>query len=247
MLATTATYTDLLVLRGCYVPKFPLPVTPGYDCCAVVHAVGAGVELVKVGDACLCMPQHGAFATFLTLPERLCIPVDLPPSVSPEAAACVALTGVTAYQQLHRHARRQLQDPAAARVLVHSASGGTGAMLCELLKAHGVKRIFGTCSGANLERVRAQGVTAVDYRTDWVQAVRDATDGHGVDLVLDAVVMDGHLDKGLSLLARGGLYIAYGFTNKTRPGAFDVVAAAAVFVRLAIQRFVLRWFDGKAR
>lgn len=246
VLATTATYTDLLVLRGNYMPRFPPPVTPGYDGCAVVHAVGQGVSGLKVGDAVITMPQHGCFSTHVVLPEKLCVPVELPAGVSPEEAACVALTGITAYQQLHRHAKKQIEKPDAS-VLVHSAAGGTGAMLVEVAKAAGVKTIFGTCGAHNLDTVRAHGATAFDYNTDWDAQLREASGGAGVDVVHDALVLGGNLEKGLRLLKPGGVYIAYGFTNMGKPGMFDFMSAATALTRISLQHFVFSWFDKKAR
>ena len=111
-----------------------MPVTPGYDGAGVVDALGEGVTGLAVGDACLFMPQRGCFATHMLLPSRQVVTVDAAQlaKATPERAACVALTGVTAYQMLHRAAGKgRLERPDAA-VLVHGAAGGTGAMLVEL-------------------------------------------------------------------------------------------------------------------
>ena len=154
-----------------------MPVTPGYDGAGVVDALGEGVTGLAVGDACLFMPQRGCFATHMLLPSRQVVTVDAAQlaKATPERSACVALTGVTAYQMLHRAAGKRLEHPDAA-VLVHGATGGTGAMLVELAKLAGVKHIYGTCSARNMDAVRAAGATAIDYATDWAAEVPAAPD-----------------------------------------------------------------------
>jgi len=96
VLATTATYTDQLIIHGNYRPCPPLPCTPGYDCVGVVIKVGKGVTNVAVGDRVASMPQHGCCATHVVLPAHLVIKVRA--DVVPEQAVSVVLTGVTAYQ-----------------------------------------------------------------------------------------------------------------------------------------------------
>jgi NADPH:quinone reductase-like Zn-dependent oxidoreductase len=143
--ATTATYTDLMILAGTYHPLPPLPCTPGYDLIGVVAAVGARVTTVAVGDRVAAMPQAGCAATHVVLPEKLVLKVRA--DVAPERAVAVVLTGVTAYQLLHR-ARGVAPLTAASRLLVHGVGGGTGAMLVKLALIARVPaaRIFGTCS-----------------------------------------------------------------------------------------------------
>jgi NADPH:quinone reductase-like Zn-dependent oxidoreductase len=240
----------MMILRGSYQPRFPLPVTPGYDLVGTVAAVGAGVTRVKVGDRIAAMPQHGCMAEAVVLPEALCIPIDA--GVPADKAVSVVLTGVTAYQMLHRAGGERLKriTPDTA-VLIHGAAGGTGAMLVELAKLAGVApaRIFGTCSAKNVESVRARGITALDYEAPspqrWDERVRDATQGRGVDLVLDGVVGGGYRAKGLSLLARGGKYISYGFTSKAHPGGVSIPGALWHFATLAAQQYCFSWFYGR--
>ena len=240
-------------LRSCGValtpgaPQFPVPLTPGYEGCGVVDALGAGVTGLAVGDACVFMPQHGCAATHLVLPVRLVVTVDAAKlaAATPERTACLVLTGVTAYQQLHRHAGRERLERPGASILVHGAAGGTGAMLVELAKLAGVKHVYGTCNARNLEAVRAQGATAIDYATDWEAEVKRLTGGRGVDVLLDAVVANGYLAKGLACTARGGIYLAYGFTDSSTPGVFSMGTAASAMLRLSLQNAV-SCVDGRA-
>ena len=227
--------------------QFPAPVTPGYDGVGVVDALGPGVTGLAVGDACVFMPQHGCAATHLVLPARLVVTVDKAQlaAATPERAVCIVLTGVTAYRQLHRHAGRERLERPGAAILVHGAAGGTGAMIVELAKLAGVQHIYGTCSARNLEAVRARGATAIDYASDWVAQVKRLTDGRGVDVVHDAVVAKGYMAKGLACTAKGGIYLAYGFTDTSAPGRLSLGTAVGVVLRLRIQN---AWscVDGRA-
>ena len=101
VLATTATYTDQLIIHGNYRPCPPLPCTPGYDCIGIVLKVGKSVTNVAVGDRVASMPQHGCYATHVVLPAHLVVKVRS--DVSPEEAVSVVLTGVTAHQVNRLH------------------------------------------------------------------------------------------------------------------------------------------------
>jgi NADPH:quinone reductase-like Zn-dependent oxidoreductase len=132
--ATTATYTDLLIIAGNYRPVFPLPVTPGYDLVGSIKAVGTGVTTLNVGDIVVSMPQNGCMATEVVLPEHLCLKIDS--CFDPEKVVSMVLTGVTAHQMLHRVAGKRINSNAS--ILVHGAAGGTGAMIVQLAKLAGV-------------------------------------------------------------------------------------------------------------
>ena len=185
VLATDATYTDLMVLGGNYQGITQLPVVPGYACSARVAAVGAGVDasVLSVGDCVLAMPKSGCASEFIVLPARLCVRISDAAGAAfvaarPDAAAALALTGVTAHQMLHRVAGdARLRAPGAA-VLVIAAAGGTGEMVVRLAKLAGVKHIVGTCSRRNLAAVEALGATPVCYEdADWPAQARAATPG----------------------------------------------------------------------
>jgi NADPH:quinone reductase-like Zn-dependent oxidoreductase len=242
VLATTATYTDQLIIRGNYRPCPPLPATPGYDLVGVVTGIGAAVTNVSVGDRVAAMPQAGCCATHVVLPAHLVIKVRA--DVSPADAVAVVLTGVTAYQMLHRHATVTPQS----RLLIHACGGGTGAMLVELAKAAGVKveHIFGTCSSKSRAVGSSLGIKTFDYKSeDWCAGVLAATGGAGVDAVFDSVVLGGYLRKGLACLRKGGAYVGYGVTNADAPGSLPLLSVISALTSLSFQNSFWRCFDGK--
>lgn len=243
VLATTATYTDQLILRGNYRPEQVPPVVPGYECVGEVVACGEGASAVRPGDRVAALPQGTCMATHVTLPEALLVKVR--PDVPPTQAVCMVLTGVTAYQMLHRCGAGRLTP--ASTLLVHSCVGGTGSMLVHLAKAAGLRaeNIFGTCSARNLPAAHAMGVTAFDYLAeDWSGLVLRATGGRGVDLVFDAVMMGGYYSRGLACMRRGGKYVGYGFTNSSAPGTMPLASVIPLFLRLTLQQKVWSWVTG---
>ena len=261
ILATDATYTDVMITTGNYPGVSALPCTPGYACAGQVVAVGAGVDGLARGDFVLAMPGHGCAAEYLVVNARIAVKLDGAGAayarVKPELAASIALTGVTAYQMLHRVAGARLSAPGAA-ILVQAAAGGTGAMLVQLAKLAGVapSSIVGTCSRKNLDAVRALGVGAVSYEdADWPAQARAAIGGGGFSAVFDSVALE-HYAAGISLLSSSGVYCAYGFTSKAAPGSVPLPAAVAFFSQLQTRHFVLHnvcraadavFFDVRAR
>jgi NADPH:quinone reductase-like Zn-dependent oxidoreductase len=241
VLATDSTYTDLLVLQGNYLPKAPLPVTPGYCGVGEVLAMGAACKRIAIGQRVAFMPKDGCAATHRTLAEGLCVPVRT--DVSPVDVVPFILTGVTAHQMLHRVAGKRIGPTAA--ILVHGCVGGTGAMLVELAKLAGVRSIYGTCSARNIAAATAQGVQAFDYRTDWAKAVREACPG-GLDVVYDPVLLGGYRSAGMRLLKRGGKLVAYGATNTAAPGTFSSFAGLVLSIlTMSMQQNLIYWFDGR--
>lgn len=246
VLATTATYTDLLVLAGHYRPQPPLPITPGYECIADVAAVGEGVTHLAVGDRVASMPQSGCAATHRVTDASICVPISR--AVAPLDAVNMVLTGVTAFQMLHRATEGRITRPGAS-ILVHGCVGGTGAMVVALAKISGIPadRIFGTCSARNIAVAeRELGIRAFDYAlANWDVRTREASGGEGVDVVFDHVMGGGYMAKSLRCLRRGGKLIGYGLTNTARPGTFSLCEAMGLLSSIAMRRSLWSCFDGK--
>jgi NADPH:quinone reductase-like Zn-dependent oxidoreductase len=146
------------------------------------------------------------------------------------------------------------KPPAAAAaipcILVHACSGATGAMIVQVAKASGIpaSHIFGTCSGKNIPTVTATlGIQAFDYNGDWVKQVKAATAAAGgVDVVFDAVFLNGYFKRGLACLRRGGKYIAYGATNAESPGKLSIPRIVGNIIRMGLQNlFWAPFVNGK--
>ncbi|WP_244786574.1 quinone oxidoreductase family protein [Cupriavidus pauculus] len=204
-------FIDIYQRRGTY----PLPAGTGlgHEAAGVVEAVGEGVTDVAVGDRVAYMNAGlGAYAEGRNVPvDKL---VRLPDSLGDEQAAAVIFKGMTA-QYLVRHTYAVKPGDT---VLVHAAAGGVGQILSSWTKALGA-RVIGTAgSAAKCATARAAGCDiAIDYsHGDWVKQVRDATDGHGVNVVYDAVGKDTFLGS-LDCAQTFGMVVLYGAASGPAP------------------------------
>ncbi|MGP9538739.1 NADP-dependent oxidoreductase [Brachybacterium sp. AOP43-C2-M15] len=96
--------------------------------------------------------------------------------------AGLALAGLTAIATVHDAA--ELRE--GSSVLIHGGSGGVGQLLIPMAREAGASHVWATGRAANAERIRELGAEPIAYdQVDWQQAVREATGGEGVDVVLD--------------------------------------------------------------
>jgi myxalamid-type polyketide synthase MxaB len=165
-----------------------------------VRAVGAGIRDLAPGDAVLVL-QGGSMASCLTVPRALVVrsPAGLPLC----AAAGLPVAGLTALYSLELVA--QLKRGEA--VLIHAAAGGVGQAALQLARELGAQ-VYATASRGKWELLKRQGVLQVfDSRSqDYAEGVRNATQGRGVDVVLDSLA-DKHVRASLDALAQGGRLI----------------------------------------
>jgi NADPH:quinone reductase-like Zn-dependent oxidoreductase len=202
ILATPVCLPDVQARYG-QTPIAPkVPFVPGYAIIGVVDAVGTGVTTAAVGDRVAALTVMGGYAEYIYLGEGALIPVPGP--LDPAEAVALILNYIVAYQTLHRSAKVQPGD----KVLIIGASGGVGSALLQLGKLAQVS-MYGIASKSKHGIVTDYGATPIDYHTqDFVGVIRQAEPG-GLDAVFDGMVW-GYLDRGFSLLRRGGTWVQYG-------------------------------------
>ncbi len=175
----------------------------GRELCGRVVGAGAKVSHVAVGDRVVGL-AFGSFAAEVVTPAELVVP-------APSGIPFAALAGVpTAFASAGLSF--ELAGLAAGeRILIHSGAGGVGLAAIGLAQAVGA-RIFATCSVPKQDHLRSLGVEAVyDSRTlAFAEAVLEATDGAGVDVVLNSLTGEGFIEASLSCLARGGRFVELG-------------------------------------
>ncbi|MFC0436760.1 zinc-binding dehydrogenase [Kutzneria buriramensis] len=182
-----------------------LPVVLGGDVVGVVAALGPDVTGVGVGDRVGAFLLEGAYADHVVAEAATLIPV--PAELDAGAATVLAGSGPIAVGVLSEG-----RLAAGETVLVHAAAGGIGHLAVQLAKLAGAGLVVATASTpAKLEFARSLGAdVVVDYtKPDWADEVRAATDGRGVDLVLDSVGGD-VLRQGIQLLAPSGRLVFFG-------------------------------------
>ncbi|HWK92421.1 MAG TPA: NAD(P)H-quinone oxidoreductase [Luteimicrobium sp.] len=216
---------DLLQRQGHYPPPPGAPPWPGLEASGTVVAVGDRVDGWAVGDRVAALVAGGAYAERLVVPagQLLRVPdhLDLVDAAGLPEAVC------TAWSNLTGPGRLGVGSASGARVLVHGGSGGIGTVALQLLAAQGAW--VATTAGGPERTARCLELgadLAVDHRAeDFVAAVREATGGRGVDVVLD-VVGAAYLDRNLEVLADEGRLVVIG-TQRGRRGEVDLGAVMA--------------------
>jgi NADPH2:quinone reductase len=181
--AASLNFPDVLMARGLYQVKPPVPFIPGTELCGVVRRVGSAVQGISPGDRVFGFAGHGGFAELCAVDTaRL---MKLPEGIGFEDGAAFGLTYGTAL-----HALRDCGLLARGETLaVLGASGGTGIAAIECGKAIGATVIACASSDRKLELCRAHGADhTVNYATEDLRARLDAIAGErGVDVVFDPV------------------------------------------------------------
>ena len=199
--AAGVNYADVLQRKGTYFMSVALPYVAGYEVAGSVEAVGEGVTNLKAGQRVMAMVPSGGYAEYALAPAAQAIP--LPDELGYAEATALLVQGLTA-MGLFRTGQYE-------SLLVLAAAGGVGSILVQIAKNEGKKVIAAVGSDAKKEAVLALGAdVAVNYQNaDWVQQVRDATDGQGVSASFDAV--GGNLGAdALQTLGAGGTGVIYG-------------------------------------
>ena len=205
--AAALNFPDVLMVRGTYQEKPPLPFTPGVELCG---------EIVGTGQRVMGSPAGGpgAFGEYALMDAAAAFPV--PDGLSDEKAGSMYLTYHTGYVGLHRRAHLQ----AGETLLVHAGAGGVGTAAIQLGKAAGAT-VIATAGGSRKTGICTQlgADHVIDYTTeDFVPIVKEITGGRGADVVYDPVGGD-VFDKSRKCIAFEGRLVVVGFTSGRIPEA----------------------------
>lgn len=148
----------------------------------------------------------------------------VPDGWSLAGAAGFAATAPVSYGALVRVGRLQASDT----VLIHAAAGGLGVMAVQIAKAQGATVICTVGSVDKAAVVKRLGADHVINYTEphWERAVLDATDGRGVDLVMDSV---GLVEKSIRCSSYGARIVVVGFAG--REGDLEKIAANRILLK----------------
>ncbi len=217
--AAGVNFADILMVAGRYAGGLETPFIAGREFAGVIAGTGERV----MGYA-----QRGGFAERIAHSRDLLWPV--PAGWSPQQAAAFPVNYFTAYLAywkaglLRSDAGRGQQ---ARRVLIHAAAGGVGTAAVEIGRTLGLE-MFGTASSEEkLARLKEMGLQhPINYKTsDYEQAVRDLTQGEGVDAVFEMLGGE-HATKSVRCLRAFGCVISYGSATG-EPAKLDVRALYA--------------------
>ncbi|OYX04485.1 MAG: NADPH:quinone oxidoreductase [Caulobacter vibrioides] len=210
--AASVNFPDLLMTRGEYQLRPPLPFTPGLDLAGEVVALGEGVTGLSPGDAVVGGARLGGFAEYAVLSASALKPK--PARLSFAEAAAYGAAYLTAYVALVRRARLEPGE----WVLVHGAAGGVGLAAVDLAKALGARVIAASASDAKLDQVNALYApdATVNVTQGFREQVKAITGGHGADVIYDPVGGD-VFDESVRCVAFDGRLLVIGFTSGRIP------------------------------
>lgn len=209
--AAGVNFMDIGVVNGMYQLE-PLPFTPGVEGAGRIVALGEGVDHLRVGG------RVGWFFVLRSYAEQIAAPIDalvpLPDTIEDETAASLMMQGLTASHfatETHAIKRGDI-------ALVHSAAGGVGLMLTQIIKLLGGQVIGRVSNERKAEIARAAGADHVIVESGgaFADEVRRLTNGEGVHVVYDGAGADtfqGSLDS----LRYHGVLAYYGQTIKRLP------------------------------
>ena len=190
---------DVAQRQGTYPPPPGASDLPGLEAAGEVVAVGADVTRWRVGDTVTALTPGGAYAEYCVVHESNALPI--PHGYTFTEAAAIPETYFTVWHNVFERGGLQ----AGETLLVHGGTSGIGTTAIQLAKAFGA-RVFATAgSAAKCEACRNLGAeVAINYKEeDFVEVVKAATDGKGVDVILD-IVGGSYVDRNYSAAAMDG-------------------------------------------
>ncbi|HVN64827.1 MAG TPA: NAD(P)H-quinone oxidoreductase [Candidatus Binataceae bacterium] len=202
---------DILQRLGLYPPPPGASDVTGLECAGDVIASGERAGGWRVGDRAMALVAGGGYAELATVHHGSAM--KIPPVFSYEEAAAFPEVFLTAFLNLFMLAELKSGDSA----LIHGGGSGVGTASILLLKEAGVRAIVTAGSTAKCEQCLKLGAdVAIDYKSGpFAEKVRTATNGRGVDAVLDSIG-GAYLAGNIESLAPGGRLLLIGLMKGTR-------------------------------
>lgn len=213
---------DILQRRGMYPPPQGAPSTPGLEVAGEIVAVGAEVSSNWIGDKVCALVGGGGYAEYCVAPLGQCLPV--PDGLSMAEAAAIPETLFTVWTNVFERGFAREGET----ILVHGGTSGIGTMAIALCKLFGLTVIVTCGSDDKCAAAKSLGADhAINYAAeDFVEAVKAATGGAGVELVLDMVGGD-YVPRNLACLKEDGRHV----TIAVQRGATAEINIAALMMR----------------
>ena len=222
---------DVLQRMGVYPPPPGASDIPGLEVSGLVVAAGEGAEQA-VGGAVCALVAGGGYAEYCVAPAGTCLPV---PEVLPLTdAAAIPETMFTVWVNLFERGFAADGDT----VLIHGGTSGIGTMAIKLASLFGIQAIVTCGSEQKVDAALKMGaVHAINYRAqDFVEEVREFTQGRGVAVVLDMVGGD-YVARNLACLADDGRHVSIAFQ---RGATAEIPIAEIMRRRLTLTGSTLR-------
>ena len=209
--ASAVNRADLLQAAGHYPPPPGAPDTLGLECSGVIAQLGPDVSGWRVGDRVCALLAGGGYAQRVAVPAGQVLPV--PDGVDLIEAAGLPEVACTVWSNLVLTAGLT----AGRTVLIHGGGSGIGTMAIQVAIQLGARVAVTASRDAVLDRCRTLGAqVTINYaQQDFVEAIQDATDGRGADVILDPIGAK-YLARNIDALADGGRLVIIGLQGGTR-------------------------------
>lgn len=219
-------FVDVYFRTGLY-PQ-PLPSGLGQEGAGTIEAIGEGVTDFAVGDrVAYGSGPNGAYAEVRLIPAKFL--VKLPDTISFQTAAAMMLQGMTVQYLL----RQTYQVKAGETILFHAAAGGIGLIASQWARALGVNMIGTVGSDEKAALAKANGCAhVINYNTEnFVERVKEITDGKGVPVVYDSIGKD-TFKGSLDCLSPRGLMVSFGNASGPVPpfALTELVSRGSLFI-----------------
>jgi putative PIG3 family NAD(P)H quinone oxidoreductase len=214
--ATALNRADLLQRRGAYAPPADASPILGLEVAGEVVYAPEGTPFA-IGERVMAVVTGGGYAEYAAVPLGMAMRV--PEALTWEQAAAIPEVFLTAYLNLFTLGNLQ----AGESVLIHAGGSGVGTAAIQLAREAGV-RVFATAgTPEKLAKCRALGAAfAINYKQeDFAATVRSATNGRGVNAVLDFIGAP-NWTANLEVLALGGRLMLIGFLGGSKAPALDL-------------------------
>ncbi len=230
---------DVMPRQGRYPPPPGASLTLGLEVAGEVVATDNDVSNWSISDRVCALTNGGGYAEYVAVPASQCLPV--PAGLSMEEAAALPETFFTVWSNVFDRAKLQPGE----RFLVHGGSSGIGTTAIQMAKSLG-SQVFTTAGNAEkcaaCQRLGAD--VAVNYHEqDYVQVLKEATGGQGVDVILDMVGGD-YVSRNLKLAARDGRIVSLSFLKGSR---VEIDMMVVLLKRLIITGSTLRPRSAEAK
>lgn len=232
VVASAVNRADILQRQGFYNPPPGASVYPGLECAGRIAEVGPGVSGWAVGDEVCALLSGGGYAEKVAVPAGQLLPV--PEGIDLRQAAALPEVTCTVWSNVFMISHLRPGET----LLVHGGSSGIGTMAIQLAKAVGANVAVTAGTKEKLDYCAALGADIlVNYKEqDFVEEVRQATDGAGADVILDNMGAK-YLDRNVRTLAVNGRLAIIGMQGGIK-GELNI--AALLTKRAAISATSLR-------
>lgn len=208
---------------------------PGLEVSGTIAAIGPGVSLWKQGDEVCALMAGGGYAEYAVVHEGSVLPK--PEGVSLVEAAALPETIMTVWTNVFEDGQLRPGET----LLIHGGSSGIGTTAIQLASTLGVKVIATAGSADKCKACEDLGaVRAINYREeDFVEVVKDVTDGKGADVILDMVGGD-YVARNIEAAARQGRIVNIAYMSGSR---VEVDLLPLMLKRLTLRGSTLRARD----